>query len=77
MKRAIVISVAALCLSLAVGCASTYYVVQTKDGKEIVTKDDPEFNKKSQSYEFTDVKGNKWIINREEIKSMERKEKGS
>ncbi|MDD5169973.1 MAG: YgdI/YgdR family lipoprotein [Syntrophales bacterium] len=77
MKRTIVMSALAFCLSFVVGCASTYYVVQTKDGKEFITKEDPEFNKKSQSYEFTDVKGNKWIINREEIKSMEKKEKGS
>ncbi|HET6461980.1 MAG TPA: YgdI/YgdR family lipoprotein [Syntrophales bacterium] len=77
MKRLIIIFVVSVCLAFAFGCASTYYVVHTKDGKELITREEPEFNKKSQSYEFTDVKGNKWILNREDIKDVERKEKGS
>ncbi len=77
MKKILFIIVFTLCLVFLAGCASKYYVVETKDGKEFVTKKEPEFNKQSQTYEFTDVKGNKWILNREEVKSMERKEKGS
>lgn len=76
MKRWIITSVVAICFTFAVGCASTYYMVHTKDGKELITHEEPEFSKKSQSYEFTDVKGNKWILNREDVKDIERKEKG-
>jgi len=77
MKRTIITAVAAICLIFSLGCASTYYHVVTNEGKELITNEKPEFNKKTQSYEFTDIKGNQWIIKREEIKSMEKKEKGS
>jgi len=76
MKKAFVISIAAFCLAFLVGCASTYYQVVTNEGKAFVTNEEPEFNQTTQSYEFTDVKGTKWFIKREEIKSMEMKVKG-
>jgi hypothetical protein len=76
MKQAIIISMLSLFLAVTVGCASTYYEVKTKDGKEFIANEEPEFNKKTQAYEFKDDKGNKWILNREEITSMEKKEKG-
>jgi hypothetical protein len=56
--------------------ASTYYQVVTNEGKAFVTNEEPEFNQTTQSYEFTDVKGTKCFIKREEIKSMEMKVKG-
>jgi PBP1b-binding outer membrane lipoprotein LpoB len=75
MKKAFIVSAVALCLAFLSGCAATYYRVVTNEGKAFVTDDRPEFNTKTQSYEFTDDQGSKWIIKREDIKSMERKEK--
>jgi hypothetical protein len=71
MAKKIVIGMLVLCLMFVfAGCASKKYVVQTKDGKEYLSDSEPEFNKKTQSYEFKDLKGSKWMINREEIKSI-------
>jgi hypothetical protein len=75
MKRSIIICVLFF-LTFAVGCASTYYEVKTKDGKEFITKEEPEFSKNEQSYKFTDVKGNKWVINRENLSTMQKKTEG-
>jgi hypothetical protein len=75
MKKAFALSAVALCLAALVGCAATYYRVVTSEGKEFITDDRPELNTKTQSYEFTDDQGSKWIIKREDIKLMERKEK--
>ncbi len=70
-----------ICLLLAVfvvtaGCAANQYVIQTKDGKEYVTDGEPVFNKAKQSYAFTDPKGTRWMINRDEIVSIELPGKG-
>lgn len=71
MKKIFLSCIIAICLAVPVGCSSTY-TVRAKDGREFVAKGKPEYNKKYQSYEFKDINGNKWIINREEIKSMEK-----
>ncbi|MDQ5985575.1 MAG: hypothetical protein CSYNP_01288 [Syntrophus sp. SKADARSKE-3] len=75
MNRMLIILLSVI-IAFTLSCTATYYEVKTKDGKEFLTNEEPEFNSKSKSYEFTDVKGNKWIFNREEIMSMERKIKG-
>lgn len=71
MSKKIFAVVLVLCLMfMFMGCGSKKYVVQTKDGKEYLSASEPEYNKKTQSYEFKDLKGSKWMINREEIKSI-------
>ncbi len=76
MKKILGILFVAFSLSIIIACASVYYSVITTDGKEMVTMKEPSFDKKTQSYEFTDVKGNRWILKREDIKSIEEKQKG-
>jgi hypothetical protein len=78
MKKILYVFLVAFSLFIiSTGCSSVYYSVITNDGKEMITTKEPEFDKKSQSYEFTDVKGNKWILKREDIKSIEEKRKGT
>jgi hypothetical protein len=71
MKRVIIISLVAFSLIFTLGCGSKHYLIKTKDGKEYVSSAKPEFDKKTQSYEFRDLDGKKWILNREEIVNME------
>jgi hypothetical protein len=77
MKKSIIIVLAACGLMMMAGCATYYHTVQTMDGKEYVTHEEPEYDKKTQSYTFTDVKGDKIIINREQIKVIEVKKKNN
>jgi len=45
-------------------------VVQTKDGQQIVAPDEPQYNKKSGTYEYED-NGKKVQINKDDVHSMQ------
>jgi uncharacterized membrane protein len=77
MKTGIIIRLCVFGLIFAFGCGSKYHLIQTKDGKQYVSSHKPEFDKKTQSYEFKDVDGKKWILNREEIQSVSDNQKGT
>lgn len=76
MKRTVAATLLSLFLFLAFGCASTYYEVRTKDGKDIITYEKPDYDDDKNTYQFTDVKGHSWILNREEVTSIVGKKKG-
>ncbi len=76
MKRTIAVTLLSLFLFLTLGCASTYYEVRTKDGKDIITYQKPDYDDDNNTYQFKDVKGHSWILNREVVTSIEGKKKG-
>lgn len=51
------------------GCSSPS-VVQTRDGGQIMTADEPEYNKDSGFYEY-DKNGQKVQVNKDDVKSIE------
>ncbi len=69
MKKVILSCLIALCLALPISC-SNKYVITTKDGTEFICESEPAFNKKTQSYDFTDVNGKRWIIDKSLVRSM-------
>jgi hypothetical protein len=69
--RRVVVGLFLVILVTMVGCASKPYVIQTKDGKKYVSPSEPDYDKAKQAYEFTDPEGNKWVINRDQILSIE------
>ena len=52
------------------GCSSQKYIVRTKDGKQYVTTENPQYNKKMQTYKITDENNNTWVINKDEVESI-------
>jgi|GEM_PF-1399135 len=70
---------AALLVGLAIfvfGCSSSHYVVQTREGTRHIVPEKPVYNEKTSTYEFSDAKGQNWILNREEVQSMVRLDQG-
>ncbi|KAB1438978.1 YgdI/YgdR family lipoprotein [Pseudodesulfovibrio senegalensis] len=62
-----------LCLFLlaATGCGSKSYQVKTTDGDVYTTSEQPEYDKKSQTYSFENEKGMAVTIKREDLKVIE------
>lgn len=52
------------------GCSSDRYLVRTKDGKEYVSTDQPQFDKKTQTYKVIDKNGSTWILNKTDVESI-------
>ncbi len=75
MKRTIAIAMLSLFLFLTFGCASTYYEVRTNDGKDIITREKPDYDDDNKTYQFTDIEGHKWKLNRDAITSIEMKKR--
>ncbi|MGZ8430188.1 MAG: YgdI/YgdR family lipoprotein [Candidatus Deferrimicrobiaceae bacterium] len=72
MKRilpAILTMVAVIVLS---GCSSVH-TIRTKEGKEYFSAGKPDYNSKTSQFQFTDNTGKTWMINREEIISIQKK----
>ena len=54
------------------GCSSVH-TLRTKEGKEYFSAGKPDYNSKTSQFEFTDNTGKTWMINREEIISIQKK----
>jgi uncharacterized protein YceK len=52
------------------GCSSDRYLVRTKDGKEYVSENEPQYDKKTQTYKVTDQNGSTWVINKADVESI-------
>lgn len=61
-------------LAVSMACCSTLYSIKMKDGQEFISKGEPEFDKKSGTYEFESIDGKKVRVTREEVEVI--KEKG-
>lgn len=58
-----------IALGLVAGC-STPSVITMKDGREIQTVDTPDFDKKSNFYEYEQIDGSRVTINADEVESI-------
>ena len=70
-KRLLNIVVAALML-VSIGCA-TPQVILLKDGRSIVSRDMPDYDKKTGFYEFETEEGKKIRVNKNEVVEIKEK----
>lgn len=70
MKKLISMAILALFLFAAAGCGSTRYKVVTTD-QTYVSSEKPEYDKKSETYTFTNEDGHEMTIKREDMKVIE------
>ncbi|MGZ8432294.1 MAG: YgdI/YgdR family lipoprotein [Candidatus Deferrimicrobiaceae bacterium] len=72
MKRTCAIILSTVFVIALSGCSSVH-TIRTKEGKEYFSAGKPDYNSKTSQFQFTDNTGKTWMINREEIISIERK----
>ena len=72
MKRIAAAVLSMVALIVLSGCSSVH-TLRTKEGKEYYSAGKPDYNSKTSQFEFTDNTGKTWMINREEIVSIQKK----
>jgi major membrane immunogen (membrane-anchored lipoprotein) len=61
-----------LCLALGLtACGATIYKVSMKNGVTYQAKGEPEYDKKSASYKFTDTNGKEVMVNKEDVQVIQ------
>lgn len=71
MKRLVPGLVLALCLIALTACGSRHYSIIMNDGKEYVATEKPDYNSRSETYNFEDLDGRKVTVKREDIKVIQ------
>jgi uncharacterized protein YceK len=72
MNRISVIILSTVAVIVLSGCSSVH-TIRTKEGKEYISTGKPDYNSKTSQFQFTDNTGYTWMINREEIISIQKK----
>lgn len=75
MKRCITALLVLLMLALLAACGSKNYQVTTKTGETFHTQGAPEYDMKSETYTFTDEKGEEVILNRIDVDVIQEQNK--
>ena len=75
MQRLIAITCALLLLLSLAACGSKTYDVTTKGGKAYTSIGKPDFDKKAQTYTFTNPDGQEIILNQADVDVIEQQKK--
>lgn len=75
MKRCITALLVLLMLVSLAACGSKNYQVTTKTGETFHTQGAPEYDMKSETYKFTDEKGEEVILNRTDVDVIQEQDK--
>lgn len=75
MQRLIAIACALLLMLSLAACGSKTYDVTTKSGKAYTSVGKPDFDKKEQTYTFTNTDGQEIILNQADVDVIEQKKK--
>jgi uncharacterized protein YceK len=72
MKRISAMILSTVAVIVLSGCSSVH-TIRTKEGREYFSAGKPNYNSKTSQFEFTDNTSRTWMINREEIISIQKK----
>jgi hypothetical protein len=72
LKRTVILVALSLSAATLLPACSSTYLIRTKEGKEYLSKGKPDYEKDSQQFEFSDNTGKVWMINREEILTIQK-----
>lgn len=75
MKRCITALLVLLMLISLAACGSRNYQVTTKTGEVFHTQGAPEYDMKSETYKFTDEKGEEVTLNRTDVDVIQEQDK--
>ncbi len=71
MKRLLFALSLALCLFALAACGSRHYSVVMNDGKEYVATAKPDYNSRSETYDFEDLDGRAVTVKREDVRVIQ------
>ncbi|MFC1820827.1 YgdI/YgdR family lipoprotein [Thermodesulfobacteriota bacterium] len=72
MRKKLGILLMTFLLMVSVGCA-THHAILMKDGRTIVSKEEPKFDKKTGFYEIKTEDGHKMRLNKDEVVEIKEK----
>lgn len=75
MQRLIAIFCSLLLLLSLAACGSKTYDVTTKSGKAYTSVGKPDFDRKAQTYTFTNADGQEVILNKDDVEVIEQQKK--